>query len=121
MEKQNRYIQELNAWVKKKKSSRRQKNISQFLAVREDIKVAINEGYDVKTIWSHMAHTEKVTFGYDTFLNYVNRYLRQKTKNNTVSTHAMTHQKTPQDDKKIHNTDIPNFTFNPVPNKKDLI
>jgi hypothetical protein len=33
----------------------------------------------------------------------------------------MTHQKTPLDDKKIHNTDIPKFTFNPVPNKEDLI
>ena len=47
---------------------------------------------------------KRVEFGYDTFLNYVNRQIRHVLKKKSV----------------IENT-LPEFTFNPEPNREDLI
>lgn len=70
------YSQQLAAWVQQRPSTRRDKNVVAFLAVRDDVKEALDEGYAVKTVWAHMYESKRIEFGYDTFLNYVNRHLR---------------------------------------------
>lgn len=72
------YPEQLAEWVKRRESTRRDKNLVAFLAVRDDIKLAVDAGYAVKTIWANMHEEKRVAFGYDTFLNYVNRYIRGK-------------------------------------------
>jgi CRISPR/Cas system-associated exonuclease Cas4 (RecB family) len=73
------YPDQLAEWVKRRESNtKRDKNLVAFLAVRGDIQLAIEAGYAVKTIWANMHEEKRVAFGYDTFLNYVNRHIRAK-------------------------------------------
>ena len=56
------YTETLSEWVKKRSKPPKLNVIgrrSHFLAVRADVKVAIEAGYALKTIWEHMTETGK--------------------------------------------------------------
>ena len=129
------YPEQLAEWVTQRKSTKRDKNLVAFLAVRDDIKLAVDAGYAVKTIWANMHEKKRLAFGYDTFLNYVNRYIRLKSSKPADPVPAKT---TPQQaiergrqDKKIApisqgpKVKAPDtttgFSFNPEPNAKELL
>jgi hypothetical protein len=130
------YPDQLAEWVKRRESTKRDKNLVAFLAVRGDIQLAIEAGYAVKTIWSNMYEAKRVNFGYDTFLNYVNRHIRAKMLKpihaSPVDTVPAEH-KAPK--KAVVGTTVteklepqvkapevtPGFTFNSQPDAKDLI
>jgi hypothetical protein len=127
------YTDQLAKWVKEKKSTPRNKNLVAFLAVRADIKEALDAGYPVKTVWENMHELKRIEFGYDTFLNYVNRQIRQPQANQLIpqvepdSAETSKNSKTkPPDDHTKPATKIPKpgrlsgFTFNPVPNAEEL-
>ena len=44
------YPEQLAEWVKRRESTKRDKNLVAFLAVRDDVKLAVDAGYAVKTI-----------------------------------------------------------------------
>lgn len=126
------YVEVLGDWVTKRDSSRRDANLVAFLAVRDDVKAAVETGYPIMTIWKQMYEAKKVPFGYDTFLNYVNRYIRRvkapASKDVVAQPPANTagKQKTPE----MKSTPrlqtkppeaIPGFTFNSSPKKEDLL
>ncbi|WP_109246555.1 TraK family protein, partial [Massilia glaciei] len=71
-----RYSDELAAWIKQRKSTRREKNLVAFLAVRDDVKQAIEEGYAITTIWENLHEGKRIAFCYNTFLTYINRHIR---------------------------------------------
>ena len=114
------YIETLSEWVKKRETTRTKRDIQKiaFLAVRADVKAAIEAGYALKTIWEHMTETGKITYRYETFLKHVNRRSKTIQVNETLCTKT---------GKKIIPTkeETPNkfsgFKFNPVPKKEDLI
>ena len=127
------YTDQLAKWVKEKKSTPRNKNLVAFLAVRADIKEALDAGYDVKTVWENMRELKRIEFGYDTFLNYVNRQVRQPqthhlsplTEPESAQTSKDSKAKQPEEIiKKTSNATkpgtLPGFTFNPVPNEEEL-
>lgn len=127
------YADQLAKWVNEKKSTPRNKNLVAFLAVRADIKEALDAGYPVKTVWENMRELKRIEFGYDTFLNYVNRQIRQtQTKQSTRSIEQDPAQspknsatKPPDDNiNQIAKTTkpgaLPGFTYNPVPNIEEL-
>jgi hypothetical protein len=130
------YPDQLAEWVKRRESTKRDKNLVAFLAVRGDIQLAIEAGYAVKTIWSNMHEAKRVSFGYDTFLNYVNRHIRAKMLKpihaspvDTVPTEhkapkkavvATTVAEKPEPRVKAPEA-TPGFTFNSQPDAKDLI
>ena len=129
------YPEQLAEWVKRRESTKRDKNLVAFLAVRDDVKLAVDAGYAVKTIWANMHEEKRVTFGYDTFLNYVNRYIRMKSTKPSDPVPAKTNPQpaiergrqvskpAPQNQgPKVKAPDTPTgFTFNSEPNVKDLI
>lgn len=129
------YPEQLAEWVKRRESTKRDKNLVAFLAVRDDIKLAVDAGYAVKTIWANMHEEKRVAFGYDTFLNYVNRYIRLKSSRPADSMPAKTDpqpaiERGRQDQKIAPKSPAPKvkapdrttgFSFNPEPNVKDLI
>lgn len=134
------YTEQLAEWVKRRPApTRRDKNLVAFLAVRDDVKGALDEGYAVKTVWAHMHDSKRVEFGYDTFLNYVRRYLRsvdQPVPKASQATTAPASRKThlpKAADKPVPSRPIPHqpaapagseltgFTFNPAPNIKELM
>ncbi|HIF0302640.1 TPA: TraK family protein [Legionella pneumophila] len=127
------YTDQLAKWVKEKKATPRNKNLVAFLAVRADVKEAIDAGYPVKTVWENMHELKRVEFGYDTFLNYVNRHIRgsQETRKTSPiesnAAHTLKNNEskslddaTKQTTKTAKPGALPGFTFNPVPNAEEL-
>lgn len=132
------YTEELADWVKKREDSRprQDKNMVAFLAVRADVKAAVEAGYAFKTIWEHMHETGKLPYRYETFLKHVRRHIthapENQSKHATVPAPAReddtktdpkadaTRTKAPPGPKKNKARAMSGFTFNPTPNKEDL-
>ncbi|HGT2644331.1 TPA: TraK family protein [Legionella pneumophila] len=124
------YTDQLAKWVKEKKSTPRNKNLVAFLAVRADIKEALDAGYPVKTVWENMHELKRIEFGYDTFLNYVNRQIRRPQANQPTPQVEPESSQTSKDNKSKLPDDhtkkttkpgtLSGFTFNPVPNAEEL-
>lgn len=116
------YTDQLAKWVKEKKATPRNKNLVAFLAVRADVKEAIDAGYPVKTVWENMHELKRIEFGYDTFLNYVNRHIRdsQETRKTSPIESKSPDEATQQTTKTTKPGALPGFTFNPVPNAEEL-
>jgi len=113
------YPEELGEWIKQQDSTKRNKNLAAFLAIKNDVKKAVEAGYAVKIIWANMVDSKRITFSYETFLNYVNRYIRTPQPDTPTNSPLLSNIKT----KKEQNTKPATpagFTFNPIPNKEDL-
>lgn len=129
------YPELLGEWVKRRESAKRDKNLVAFLAVRDDVKEAVDAGYAVKTIWANMHEEKRVAFGYDTFLNYVNRHIRRQQKEPADNSPAkpvlpsVSGQGRPGSKiapigagPQVKAPDaVPGFKFNSAPKKEDLI
>lgn len=128
------YPAELTEW-KKKQRQRNKETLVSFLAVRLDVKAAIDVGYALKTIWEHMHETGRVSFRYETFLRHVKRHITQaaveqvkaatpglttegKETNSARKTEIL---RPAQETKKIDPSTAGSFTFNPKPNKEELL
>jgi hypothetical protein len=71
------YNEQLAEWIRQRKqSARHEKNRVAFLSVKDDVREALDQGWPVKTIWTHMVEQQRIRFGYDTFLVYVKRHVR---------------------------------------------
>lgn len=123
----NSYPEQLGEWVKKRQSTKRDKNLVAFLAVKNDVQAALDAGYAVKTIWANMVDTQRIEFGYDTFLNHVNRLIRrpQAARSTETETTATANNATKSKTSKTQKTTTPpssqaGFVFNPKLNKEDL-
>jgi hypothetical protein len=129
------YPKLLGEWVQQHKSTNHGQYLVAFLAVRQDVSEALEEGYDVKTIWEHMQAEGRINFGYHTFLNYVNRQLRRPADDSagTASTkhiarNVNSERSAKEEPKRLGKglpskkmDAIPGFTFNSTPRKEDLI
>lgn len=119
------YPEQLGEWVKRRESTKRDKNLVAFLAVRDDVKAAVEAGYAVKTVWVNMHESGRVQFGYDTFLNYVNRLIRRSQVDKAAKLTDASSKPKPAEKKAAAKTPKPaapsGFTFNPSPDKKDLL
>jgi len=71
------YADELDAWVTQRDVTGREKNLVAFHAVRDDVRTAIEAGFATKTIWAHMRANARISYGYDTFRFYVNRFIKK--------------------------------------------
>ena len=128
------YPEQLGEWVKQRESTQRDKNLVAFVAVRGDVKAALEAGYAVKTVWANMTETKRIEFSYDTFLNYVNRTLRRPQIDQTTtltvpespaildSSSAKPKAGAKKSAAETSKPEAPaGFTFNPVPNKEELL
>ena len=87
-----------------------------LLALQTDIEQARQDGWSVKSIWKTLHHEGKVTMGYQTFLKHVHQLiLGGKTQMKAIPVH--------QHDSKPTRISEPwaGFTYNPDPNKADLL
>ncbi|NIA56978.1 TraK family protein [Massilia sp. TW-1] len=133
------YNEELAEWVRQRaRSARHEKNRVAFLGVKEDVKEALEQGWPVKTIWTHMVEQKRIAFSYDAFLVYVKRHVRpaepafvRKTQGprallvtpagqrppgsiESRASQASVHAQPVQDQ-------LSGFTFNAAPNREELI
>lgn len=113
-------------------ASRYAKNRAAFLALRDEIKQTLDDGWSVKEIWKTLHQEGKVTFGYHAFCRYVKRLAgapRSKRGWDHVAI-KKEQQKTfekphPVRDRQVNNsgttTGIRDFTFDPVPHEEEII
>lgn len=117
-----KFLKQLGKWVKKQESAPHDKNLVMFLAVRDDVKAAVHEGYTIKTIWAALCNAKRIDFCYETFRTYVNRLIRGPAENQAAPPKDAKDQ--PDTNKTgpkiIKPAPAPGFTFNPNPNKEDL-
>ena len=108
--------------VSARQPSRTGKNRASFLAVRDDVRKALDDGWPVKAIWDTLSAEGKIEFGYDAFIGYVNRLIR-----NAESSPARPPAGQVKADKRARkgkakaSSSIGVFDFNPKPNKEDLL
>ncbi len=120
--------------VARKKPARNVRNRAAFLALRGEVKQAIDDGWPVKTIWETLHDEEKVAFSYQAFRGYVNRLILLPPANGdatrapvvadqprqAVSKLPPQSAKTPSEWKPEKPT-ATGFTFNRTPKKEDLL
>lgn len=121
----NTYTEALGEWVKKRKTTRPRQDLAAvaFMAVRKDVKAALDAGYSMKTIWEHMHEIGKITYRYETFLKHVRRYIKEAKKETAAETQekqqaAKSGQK---QETKPKRPPADGFTYDPIPKKEDLI
>jgi hypothetical protein len=104
------------------------KNRVLFLALREDIKDAMKDGWALKQIYRTLYTQKNITFSYQTFVNYANELIL-KPKQSLVIIKQETRSKNPQQEQTAHTTEVipkkshelAGFTFNPIAKREDLI
>lgn len=99
--------------VSKHPSSPRERNRAVFLALLPEIRQALDEGWSVITIWRTLHAEQKVTFSYQAFRLYVKKLILAPARGRP-STPSLPHERLPT-------KGTTGFTFNPVPNKEELI
>ncbi|MDQ7731057.1 TraK family protein [Halomonas sp. SpR8] len=129
-----KFADELAAWVKKKpaKQPRQDRHVIAFLAVKEDVKSALDAGYSMKTIWEYMQETGRIATRYETFTLHVKRYIKnapapvRQTPPPAAAEPAPQAKSKPkskakQTAKKTAAPSPSGFSFNASPNADDLI
>ena len=119
--------------IARKKPAGNVRNRAAFLALRGEVKQAIDDGWSVKTIWEALHDEEKVTFSYQAFRGYVNRLILSPPASGEATPLVVADQsrqaaprlvpqlaRTPAEWKpeKLAAT---GFTFNKTPKKEDLL
>jgi hypothetical protein len=134
------YTEQLTEWVRQRgQTARPDRNRVAFLAVKNDVREALEEGWPVKTIWSHMVEQKRIGFGYDTFLVYVKRHVNDAIKPSGVSgsrrhsVRPLSPEARPSRQRKAEASpcrpdqmphepeQMSGFTFNAAPNREELI
>lgn len=122
------------AQMQTKKPTRSGQNRAAFLALRSEITEALDDGWPVKTIWQTLRTEEKINFGYDAFINYVNTLIRNPKTipvPTLVTPSAVSVEPASQKTKPTQNKPAPikkperergaGFKFNPTPNPNELL
>ena len=120
--------------VARKKPAGNVCNRAAFLALRGEVKQAIDDGWPVKTIWETLHDEGKVAFSYQAFRGYVNRLILSPPANGDATRapvvadqsgqaaprSVLQSARTPAEWKpeKLAAT---GFTFNRTPKKEDLL
>jgi hypothetical protein len=129
------YPEVLADWVKREDASRPDRNIVAFLAVREEVREAVDAGYSITAIWKNMRADGRIAASYETFRRHMKRYLRPVSE---AASAALPPTSTSKDGAnpaqaalrlpgaaakpQTKSPDaISGFTFNPKPNLEDLI
>jgi hypothetical protein len=103
------YIEKKSA-EKKRNLSKKDRNISEFLVLKDQISETLDKGYSMKIVWEALHEEEKIiSFGYDQFRRYVARHINELPEEPPFVAKPET--------LKPKST---GFTINPVPNKEDL-
>jgi hypothetical protein len=111
----------------RKTASRNGRNRAAFLAVRTDVKQALDDGWPVKVIWETLHEEGKIAFSYAAFCRYVKRLVVGRRLEIGRDVAAGKKRKREPEEEGFHSLDknstagLPSFTFNSTPKKEDLI
>lgn len=105
------------------KRTNARKSKVEFLALREDISEALEKGWSMTVIWETLRDEGSFTATYNTLRLYVLKYLNGQ-KSGYSQKDAINQQLkrlAVNQDKERKPTAMPSFTFNPIPNLKELL
>ena len=108
------------------KPSRGATNRATFLAVKDDVKQALDDGWPVKAIWETLHEEGSIAFSYTVFCRYVKRLIARTRLEMRSLAVGKKRKREPEPERsnsvdKNSTAGIPGFTFNPIPKKEDLI
>jgi hypothetical protein len=114
--------------IRTKQPSRAGRNRAAFLAVKDEVRKALDDGWSVKVIWETLRAEGKIEVGYDAFTGYVNRLIRNAEKPAPLPSLPSASKpkaeaagkETPAEPKKSEPPKIGGFTFDATPKKEDL-
>ncbi|GAB2879199.1 TraK family protein [Pseudoduganella ginsengisoli] len=128
------YVSQLGEWVASQPATQKAKNLTAFLAVRDDVRDALNAAYSVKTVWAHLYESKRIDIKYDAFLGYVHRYLQKSGQQSESSDSQQSGAAgagagfrgkpagpASRSEPRKLSVDMPGFVFNPIPNKDELL
>lgn len=108
--------------AKKQRASKREQNRAVFLALRQEIHQAMDDGWPVATIWRTLREEKKIEFSYQAFRLYVNKLVRKQAGESILPSPV---QQAPVSSKKKPTPSRTGtgggFVFDPTPKKEDLI
>ena len=114
--------------TKRKQQGTGVKNRAVFLVLREDIKEAMADGWALKQIYRTLHTQQKITFSYQTFVNYANNLILKPKPSLVISKqeangNALGQEQTvqPTEPKPQKSYELPGFKFDPIAKKEDLI
>ena len=129
------YSGELAEWFKNREQTKRSKdtNLVAFLAVRDDVREALEKGYSRRSIWEHLCTTERISYRYDVFVKHVRRHITEmppKTPTSSTQhqeptpppgpTQGIEKSQNPLPDLARPKSTIPGFVHNPLPSPEEL-
>ncbi len=117
---------------KKQKQARGGANRAEFLAVKEDVKKALDDQWPMKDIWETLRAEGAISFSYDAFMGYVRRLIKPddasqlphspqkpKGKNLAAKSDLAAKSETVQNHTPAPNPSTkPSFNFNPKPKSR---
>ena len=106
--------------VIRKKPSRRAQNRANFLALREEVKQALDDGWPIKTIWETLYDEKKIFFQYQAFRRYVNSLILSPPSYEKTMSNSKKKDYSETAAQKKETPNIGGFNYNPTPNKKNL-
>ncbi|MQA21676.1 traK [Rugamonas sp. FT103W] len=109
------YPDQLGAWVKRREAAMRDHNLVAFLAVRDDVRAALDAGYAAKTIWSNLREAKRIELSYGGFLRYVHKFLDEPAKAGNKQAKGAVSSPT------VKPTKPAGFVFNSAPKKEELL
>lgn len=62
---------------KNKQPGRAGKNRAAFLAIRDEVRKSLDDGWSVKEVWQTLYDEGAINFRYDAFIGYVRKLIRQ--------------------------------------------
>ena len=120
--------------IARKKPAGNVRNRAAFLALRSEVKQAIDDGWPVKTIWETLHGEGRVAFSYQAFRGYVNRLILLPSANGEATpvpvvagpSRQATTRSVPQSARtpaewQPEKLAATGFTFNKTPKKEDLL
>ena len=69
------YLDDLSEWANKQPTTKNQSKMVAFIAAKDDVKTALDAGYEIKVVWRNMKETGRVNCSYNTFCLHVQRYI----------------------------------------------
>lgn len=75
----NSYPEQLLEWIREREHAPRNIHLAMFVTVRDDVRAALAEGYEVKSIWADLRERKRISCSYSRFLFHVNCMRRSGT------------------------------------------
>ena len=110
----------------RRKPSTSQRNRAAFLALRNEIRPALDDGWSMRAAWETLYAEKRIAFGYDAFTRYARKLIKPPPwAPQTPAPHAITDgadasgqaEKGPV----VGSAELPRFHHNPNRDKKELI